>query len=126
VLVLAIVAALRGRTNVAAWRYNIAHSSVYRAMAVSGLGLVLFALALLALQLTQNLTFSQAVFESLSALGTVGLSLGGTEHLDSVGKVIVIIVMFAGRIGPLTLFLVLGEREGHDRWDYPEREIPTG
>jgi trk system potassium uptake protein TrkH len=52
-------------------------------------------------------------FETFSAFGTVGLSMGITPYLSSLGKIIIITVMFIGRVGPLTLLLALtlGQRE---------------
>ncbi len=126
VIVLAVIAALRGRKRATMSGWTIPHQTLYRAVAIVGLGLGLFLIALLALQLTQAMTFEQATFETLSALGTVGLSIGGTARLDSVGKVIVILVMYAGRIGPLTLFLFLQGEERAVRWKLPEQDIPTG
>ena len=68
-----------------------------------------------------------ALFETVSALATVGLSTGGTGALDGVGKIIIIVCMFAGRVGPLTLFVLLatntGKRINHR---YPEEQVPIG
>ena len=47
------------------------------------------------------------LFEVTSALGTVGLSLGITPSLDGIGKIIIMLTMFIGRVGPLTLFTLL-------------------
>jgi trk system potassium uptake protein TrkH len=62
----------------------------------------------------------------VSALGTVGLSVGATAKLDDVGKVIVMVCMFVGRVGPLTLFLFLRERHFDAPWEMPEEEVDVG
>ena len=62
----------------------------------------------------------------VSALGTVGLSLNGTSHLDEVGKVVIMVCMFMGRVGPLTLFLFLAEQRAGATWVYPDEEIDVG
>lgn len=125
-LVLMVVAAMRGRTYVDVFGRRIPHPTVYRAAAVFTVG-VLSAVGLLAaLQLTQAMELHVAVFETVSALATVGLSIGGTGQLDEVGRVLVMIGMFAGRVGPLTLFLFLSEQKGDELWKHPEEEVDVG
>jgi trk system potassium uptake protein len=81
---------------------------------------------LLAIQLTQPIELEIAVFEVISALGTVGLSLGGTQMLDPIGKILVMACMFAGRVGPLTLFLFVTEQRHASPMAYPEEEVSVG
>lgn len=125
-LVLTIGTALRGRSAATAGGWRIPHVSVYKAATVLTLGLLAVMVGLFAVQLTQVLDFHSALFEIISALGTVGLSIGGTAQLDDVGKVIVMICMFVGRVGPLTLFLTLGTRRQREPWRLPEQEIAVG
>ena len=81
--------------------------------------------ALAALQLTQDIPTDRALFEVVSALATVGLSMGATAELDAVGKLIIIVCMFAGRIGPLTLFIwLLGRERTFER--YPLESVQVG
>ncbi len=54
------------------------------------------------LEMTEAATFEETLFEAASALGTVGLSMGITSALSGAGKVILIVMMFCGRVGPLT------------------------
>jgi trk system potassium uptake protein TrkH len=63
----------------------------------------------LMLENTQRIAARDLLFEVTSALGTVGLSLGATSQLDVVGKIIVMMAMFVGRIGPMTMFMLLSE-----------------
>ncbi len=124
-LVLAVVAALRSRSEIEVYGYRVAHASVYRAAAVTMLSAVLCAGALVALLLTQRIPPGQALFEVVSAMGTVGLSTGATVLLDDVGKVIIMVCMFAGRVGPLALFLGMGQRR-RPRWSLPVQDLVTG
>jgi len=126
ILVLAVVAALRRRPDAVAFSRRVEHVSVYRAAAVFTLGVLSAIAALVALQLTQAMPLEMVVFETFSALGTVGLSIGGTERLDAVGKVIVMACMFAGRVGPLTLFLFLAERPPSATLRHPPEELDVG
>jgi trk system potassium uptake protein TrkH len=125
-LTLVILAALRGRTHVRAFGFRVSQRSVYRAAAVTVLALLTMGTVVVVLQLTQEMPLDMAAFESLSALGTVGLSIGGTERLDAVGKLIVGVTMFTGRVGPLTLFMFLSARTASDRFELPEEEVAVG
>lgn len=102
--------------------------SVQNATAVLLLGIGAVMLLTVTLLLTQGLPFLSALFEAVSALATVGLSMGATAELDGVGKTAIIIGMFVGRIGPLTLLLGLaapGQR-GVPAGRYPEKAIDVG
>ncbi len=125
-LVLAVMAAIRGRWEVTIFRNRIATETMYKAAAIATLGFSTALLSLVALQLTQDLPGAMAPFEVLSALGTVGLSIGATARLDEVGKIIIMATMFAGRVGPLTLFLFLSERFSKSSWEAPEERIDVG
>jgi trk system potassium uptake protein len=126
VLLLAVLAAIRGRWVAQAFNRQIPHQTVYRAAAVATAGAALVIAGYIALQVTQDLPSGVALFEIVSALGTVGLSLGGTDMLDEVGKVIVSLSMFVGRVGPLTLFMFLSRSAAHEPWTRPEEEIDIG
>jgi trk system potassium uptake protein TrkH len=78
-----------------------------------------------ALMALENQAFLPLVFETVSAFGTVGLSLGATSALETSGKLVVIIVMLIGRIGPLSLALLFG-RKRQPAVGYPEARIMVG
>jgi trk system potassium uptake protein TrkH len=126
VLIVAVWAALRGQTHPSAYGYRIGVATMLKAIAVATLGLVTVFVAFLMLCLTQVMPYEMALFETVSAVATVGLSTGGTGRLDEIGKVIIIFCMFAGRIGPLTLFLLLASEQRTVRWREPEMEVPVG
>jgi trk system potassium uptake protein TrkH len=65
-------------------------------------------------------------FEAFSAFGTVGLSTGLTAELGSGGKLVLIFLMFAGRVGPLTLVIAVGRRREKGRFRYAEENIMVG
>jgi trk system potassium uptake protein TrkH len=126
VLALAVGAAIRGHPTARVFGRSISHRIVYRATAVATIGASFGLLALLALLATQHMPRDLALFEVVSAMGTVGLTMGGTAMLDEIGKVIIMMCMFAGRIGPLTLFMLLTARDQVSAWNYPEAEIDLG
>ena len=66
------------------------------------------------------------LFEVASALGTVGLSTGVTEHLTEPGKWVIIVAMFVGRLGPLSLLAALTFNSQPGRFDYPKEPLVVG
>jgi trk system potassium uptake protein len=126
VLLLSVVAAVRGRWVIEAFGRTIPHRTLYKASAILTAGAASVFFALLAILTTQVMPTRVALFEVVSALGTVGLSLGGTEMLDGIGKGVIIVCMFLGRLGPLTLFMFLSRRTADAAWTRPEEEINVG
>jgi len=125
VLLLSVRCLLRSRDEVELFGRTIPHQTVFKSIAIllfSLTFLVVFTVLLLA---TQGGAFLDVLFEAVSAIGTVGLSTGVTGTLDGVGKVIVTILMYVGRVGPLTVAMALGEvRKVHV--DYPTTRITVG
>ncbi|MEZ5330736.1 MAG: potassium transporter TrkG [Thermoanaerobaculia bacterium] len=82
----------------------------------------------LALLLWEDQPFAKLLFETVSAFGTVGLSLGATPLLDTLGKLFIIVLMFVGRVGPLTVALLIGKgsRGTVHTYRYPETRIMVG
>ena len=126
VILLGCVRAIsRGENRVVLFRRQVGQAAIFRAVVILLLALGIWLVALLVLQMTQRLPFEALAFEVASALGTVGLSLNTTPLLDPTGKLIIALVMFAGRLGPLTFALLWSRtREGHV--GYPEAPIPVG
>lgn len=131
VLLAAIRATAGGSDAVRLFDREIPRALVYRALAVVGLASVAtlggFFLLLLFESSGQGTdAFERLLFETVSAVGTVGLSLGVTPKLGPVGKFIIIGVMFLGRIGPLTLVLSLGTQRSGQRLRHPQARVMVG
>lgn len=127
VLVFAIVGVARRRSTVVWGGWTIPHMTVYRAAAVVTLGALSVVFGVFAIQLTQRIDTHVAIFEVVSALGTVGLSIGGTAALDSVGKLIIMACMFVGRVAPLSLLLIFNRPVAQEAtWTFPEQDISVG
>jgi trk system potassium uptake protein TrkH len=114
---------LRGDPEARAFNRQIDTAVVYKAVAVAGLGLVVGFCAYLMLAVTQQIDTVSLLFETVSALGTAGLSVGATTELDEVGKVIIILCMLAGRIGPVTFALLLLRGTPRKNWDTPRDDV---
>jgi trk system potassium uptake protein TrkH len=128
VLVLAMYSSIRGRESVHVFDRRVANDVVLRALAVIiiSLGAVIVVAFLLTITERQNHDFIVLLFEATSAFATVGLSLGVTSELTWMGKVIVMITMFAGRLGPLTLAYALARRKREMKIGYPEEKVLIG
>lgn len=127
VLMSSTVALLRGQGHMHMFGRRLPSEVVLRAMAVFFVAGVTLLAILGAFLLTQDAPLGQSVFEVASALGTVGLSVGGTGALDEVGKLVIGVSMFLGRVGPLTFVLFLSAaRTRRDARRYPEEQILVG
>ncbi len=115
-----------GLNRVRLGRWEIENIQVQRSMLVLSLGLVVAAVAIFILLISEGQELLPTVFEVFSALGTVGLSLGMTAQLTVVGKLLVAMLMFMGRLGPLTLAASLVGRVAEPRIRFPRGRIIIG
>jgi len=125
--VLAMWSLARGYDTVRAGKRTISIAMVWRAVTVLiiSLGVVLSATWLLLV--SQGLALSPALFEVVSAFSTTGLSLGVTGTLDTFGRLLIIATMFWGRLGAITIMLVLLKRDSRNSLvKYPEESILVG
>jgi trk system potassium uptake protein len=75
---------------------------------------------------SDGLRLLPALFEVTSAFGTVGLTLDVTPNLSTFGKILISVIMFLGRIGPITFIVSLAARQRTPRYRYPEEDIAIG
>jgi trk system potassium uptake protein TrkH len=126
ILFFAIVSSVRGRRDVEAFRRRVPPVVVMRAVAVALLGVAAVFVLFFCLNVTEQFSFEQVLFEAFSAFATVGLSTGITPDTTSAGRVILIVAMFIGRLGPLSLALALAARERRPSYQWPEEPIRIG
>jgi trk system potassium uptake protein TrkH len=117
---------LRGKEHPGAFGRELNPQQVYRALVVVMLSLGLLALVVLLLTITEEFSFLNILFETVSAFGTVGLSAGITPQLSVAGRLIITATMFIGRLGPLTLALSLIQRQHHVNYRYPTDNVRIG
>jgi len=122
----AVFAMIRGKEDVVLFRHRLAQERVYKALTVTLLSLALVMVATMILSVTEDHQFLQLLFEATSAFGTVGLSMGLTTQLTLAGKIIIILMMFIGRLGPLTLGYALGPKPGRVLYRHAEGKIIIG
>ncbi len=104
---------------------RIPNDVVFQSAALVTLGGFAVVVGCTALFALEPLGFRAALFETVSAFGTVGLSIGATGQIEAGGKVVIIALMFLGRTGPLSLALLLGKSDAPD-FDYPDGRIMVG
>lgn len=126
VLIGTIRATLKGLKDTVMFRRRIPHETVRRAFTITTLAVFVVVGSALLLEYTDRFSLMESAFEVFSAFGTVGLSMGITPKLSSIGKIIIIIVMFIGRVGPLSLALSLLIQHKEPRIEYPKEHISIG
>ena len=127
VVFLGVRAMLMGRDDVEVGGRTIPKSIVYKSISILVIFAGLFVVGLLALLFVEpNVPFEALLFETMSALATVGVSTGITPDLGTPAKLVITFLMFVGRIGPLTLALAVGEQSRHIALRYPQGKIMVG
>ncbi|QMS84682.1 TrkH family potassium uptake protein [Candidatus Xianfuyuplasma coldseepsis] len=127
VIVASIVSTLKGRKETESFNRKLPRDLVNKSLAIITLAMLWVITVIFILSITEDAPLQVIVFEAISAFGTVGLSLGITTQLSVVGKLVITITMFVGRIGPLTLFMALAQRrQVTTAISYPDEEIMIG
>lgn len=128
-LAVSIVSLSRGMTGATVFKRKIAHEQVAKSSAILILSLTLVVLVSTVLMITeQQKDFLKVLFETVSAFGTVGLTMGLTPELSPAGKILITITMFLGRLGTMTMVLAIAERsqKAPARINYPRSNIMVG
>jgi trk system potassium uptake protein TrkH len=129
-IVLSVVSTLRGSCNSSFKERTIPKEIIQKAVAITFMAMTLVFVIAFFLSITEDADFMTLLFETVSAFGTVGLSMGITPNLTILGKAAIIFTMFCGRIGPLTLVFALGRKKnkinGLDHIKYPEEKFLIG
>ena len=126
VLLLNAFASLRGKNNLYIYKRRIPIDVVKKAWEIAFLSLTWVVIMLILLSHVEKLRFIELFFELISAIGTVGLSTGITSSLSLTGKLIIILTMFFGRLGPLALAFSLVTKRKSELIEYPEEKLMVG
>ncbi|MCF2127124.1 TrkH family potassium uptake protein [Strepomyces sp. STD 3.1] len=126
VLLVAIIAEVRGEPNSSVLGRRLGPHVLRQALTVALMGVALVMAATLALLSMTSLPFEKVLFEAVSAFATVGLSTGITADFPDVGQLILVLLMFIGRLGPITLVSALALRERTRRYELPEERPVIG
>ncbi len=127
VLVLTAWGLVRGRQETSVFGRTLSPETIRKALGVVSISMAAVGAALLALLIAEKGNFLDMAYEVISATATVGLSRDVTPGLGSVGRVIIVICMYLGRIGPISLAIALGrKRVQKGNYSYPVEDIPVG
>ncbi|MFZ5352104.1 MAG: TrkH family potassium uptake protein [Bacillota bacterium] len=128
ILLLTVLSVVKGREDTEIYEKRISKYLIYRALSVMMISFSLVVFATMVLSITENTSFLTVLFESTSAFGTVGLTMNYTPALTTLGRVIISVTMFAGRVGPLTLIIAFSQIASKYRSNlkYPEDRIIVG
>jgi potassium uptake TrkH family protein len=127
VLILMIVARLRNREDVEVFKRTLPQSVIATGLSVLTISILVVFASSLALSITdKGVEFLRLLFESVSAFGTVGYSTGITAGLSAAGKIVLILTMLVGRIGPLTIVLAMSRQAIPRKYQYPPETVMMG
>lgn len=127
VLVCSAIATIRNKNSATLFGRRISEESIKKAVAVVVMFLVICAISTILLMATNNASVIDAVYETVSATATVGLSRSLTATLNTFGKLIIIITMYFGRVGPISLAIALGSKnDSQNVISEPTEDISIG
>lgn len=127
VLIFTVISIINGRSDTEIYKRKINRDIVYRAFAITVIGLAIIVGDVLVLSMTEKVAeLGEILYEVTSAFGTVGLTLGLTTKLSMIGKTIIILTMYAGRVGPLTIAFALARNKKSTGIKYPEEKVMVG
>lgn len=127
VLVATMWSQIRGKEDVVLFKRRIVTETILKALTVTMCGGLIVVVVTILLSITeQHHSFMMYLFEATSAFGTVGLSMGLTPDLTPAGRLLLVITMFAGRVGPLTIAFAIAKRRKKESFRHPKGNIMIG
>lgn len=126
VLLASVYSTIKGRQEIVVFDRRLPREIVDRALTVVIISFMLVSTVAVLLSFTEPFTFIRVLFETVSAFGTVGLTTGITPDLSFAGRVFLILLMFAGRVGPVTMAVAVATRERGIGIRHPEEKVIVG
>ena len=128
ILVLTVVSMLKKKKNISIYNRKIAEDNLRKAIVVFFLAISTIFITSLIFMTYEKCTFLESIFEIVSAFGTVGSTLGVTNRLTNIGKILLIILMFIGRLGIVTVIMSTIQESHLDlkTYEYPEERMILG
>ncbi|WP_097677445.1 TrkH family potassium uptake protein [Anaerosalibacter sp. Marseille-P3206] len=110
-IVLTTISVIKGDRDVVLFKKRISQEIINRSLAILSVGICLVTVVSLILTISEEATFLDLLFETTSAFGTVGLTRGVTPSLSKFGRVLIILTMYSGRVGPLTMAFAFAKKQ---------------
>ncbi|MGE7111994.1 TrkH family potassium uptake protein [Lysinibacillus sp. NPDC047702] len=118
---------LRGKADIVLFKRRMVHETILKALTVTMSGMLIVVLVTIILSIIEHRhPFMMYLFEATSAFGTTGLSMGLTPELSVGGRILIILTMFAGRLGPLTIVFAITKRRQQESYHHPKGNIMIG
>ncbi len=123
-LIMSAISTVRGKENVSAFQRTIAPRQVIDALALTAISLACCFASSMLVSLAEGAGYIDILYETVSAFGTVGLTTGITPSLTVFSQVIIILLMFFGRVGIMTIvFATILNRDRHEKAKYPDARV---
>ncbi|WP_336045813.1 TrkH family potassium uptake protein [Solibacillus ferritrahens] len=127
IVILFLIAFSRGQSDIQVFNREIHLIDVYRSFAVLIFAIIMVLGAAMVLFITEtHATMIEVIFEITSAFGTCGMSLGITEELTAFGKMVIMVLMFVGRVGLISFLYTIGGSSSKKKYHYPKERIIIG
>jgi len=126
VVIGSVLAMFRGSHDVNIFKRRVSDEIIRRVMALIAISITFVATMIFILLMIEPFSFEKIIFEAVSAFATVGLSGGITTLLSNYGKSIIILLMFFGRVGPLTLIYAIAAKKEKSTFKFVEEKISIG
>ena len=127
ILVLTVICVLKGREETEAFGRRFSKETVYKSFTIVAVGVMWVVIVTLMLTILEpQHSFINLFYEAASAFGTAGLSTGVTQSIGGLSKILLIMSMYIGRVGPLTVLFAIINRNKKKGYKYPEGKILIG
>jgi Trk-type K+ transport system membrane component len=127
IVLLAIFFYAQGKSSIKIFRRELHSEDVMKSFIVITTAAMLCLVSVLILSITEKGTIIQVIFEVSSAFGTNGLSMGLTPMLTTFGKILIILLMFIGRLGIVTFLLILRKKDNsQEKIHFPKEKVTIG
>ncbi|SET14323.1 potassium uptake protein, TrkH family [Oceanobacillus limi] len=126
VILLLVFSFAKGQKSIKVFKREIHEEDIRKSVVVSFLAVMICFIALVILNYVENFSLMEIMFEVSSAFGTTGLSMGITPELSTVGKLVIISLMFIGRIGILSFIFVFHQEKQELNYHYPKERLIVG
>ena len=126
IMLLSIFHYAKGHSNIKVFKREISRQDVVRSFIVITTAFMLCMMAIFIMMISEPFSTTAIAFEVFSAFGTTGLSLGITSDLSVIGKIVIMIMMFVGRIGIFSFLFIIRGEPTKDMYKYPEAKMIIG
>jgi trk system potassium uptake protein TrkH len=125
-LLLSILTLVKGQNDLSIFKRKINPNSVRESVSLITVSVVLIFIIVFTMLIIDTFSLEKTMFEAISAFGTVGLSMGITPDLSSISKFLITLLMYIGRVGPLTMLFAFSQRRKVLHFTYAEEKISIG